>query len=399
MMETPGCPCCGETQADVVAENPHHTINAGPQKFTTRIRNVLCATCGLVYNDPMPTERELGDLYRAMARDVSQRSAAGALPPVLEIERAQAAFVRRGLADRESPVVLDIGCSMGGFLAAVAELGARAVGCDPSPFDAAIARQRPGVTVHEGFFEDIDFGADRFDVVSLRFVFEHVRHPRQILRRAAALLKPGGSLFIDVPNLAAPFVGFDDFFSYGHLQTFVPATLAAMCTREGLAMDVCEETDNLFESAPHPPSIRALLVLSGDALSGAVDVNRVRTLVERYQRDRESFMTAAAARLDSLTRGRRTVVYGAGTHTAELWARCPFLADRVVGFVDGNVRLQGHSFLGRPVHAPADLPSLDAAVVVVSVRTAEAPIRRALAGYGYGERTVTLYDAVAAGVR
>jgi hypothetical protein len=206
-------------------------------------------------------------------------------------------------------------------------------------------------------------------------------------------------LFIDVPNLAAPFVGFDDFFSYGHLQTFVPATLAAICAMEGLATTACEEADNLFEAAPHPPSIRTLLVSSRDAARRPVDVNRVRALVERYRRNRESFMNATASRLEGLTRDRRTIVYGAGTHTAEMWARCPFLADRVVGFIDGNVRLQGHSFLGRPVHAPGDLPSLDADVVVVSVRTAEAPIRRALAGYGYGERTVTLYDAVTAGVR
>jgi hypothetical protein len=140
-------------------------------------------------------------------------------------------------------------------------------------------------------------------------------------------------------------------------------------------------------------------VLSQDSSPRSVDVNRVRALIERYQRDRESFMNAAASRLEGLTRGRRTVVYGAGTHTAELWVRCPFLADRVVGFVDGNVRLQGHPFLGRPVHPPSDLPSLDPDIVVVSVRTAEAPIRRALAAYGYRERTVTLYDAVTAGVR
>jgi hypothetical protein len=130
-----------------------------------------------------------------------------------------------------------------------------------------------------------------------------------------------------------------------------------------------------------------------------VDVDHVRSLVDRYRQARESFMTAAAARLDSLTRRRRTVVYGAGTHTAELWQRCPFLADRVIAFVDGNVRLQGHPFLGIPVHAPHDLPSLGPDVVLVSVRTAEAPIRQVLARYGYSDRAVTMYDAMTAGVR
>jgi SAM-dependent methyltransferase len=255
------------------------------------------------------------------------------------------------------------------------------------------------VTVREGFFEEIDFGDERFDVVSLRFVFEHVRHPRAVLHRAARLLEPGGAVFIDVPNLAAPFIGFDDFFSYGHLQTFVPATLATMCATEGLATSACEEADNLFVASPHPPSIRALLAQAPGPDPPVVDVNQVRALVERYHGEREAFMSAAAARLERATRGRRTVVYGAGTHSAEMWARCPFLRDRVIAFVDGNGRLQGHPFLGLPVHPPRDLPRLDPDVVLVSVRTAEAPIRQVLAEYGCADRAVTMYDATAAGVR
>ena len=391
------CPACGGREADVAAENPAHTVNTGARVFTSRIVNVLCRGCGLIFNDPMPTEAELADLYRAMARDVSDRAEVAAAR-IMPIEEAQAAFVWRhlpGAAGGHPPAVLDIGCSMGGFLAAMAGRGARCVGIEPSPHDAAVARERFGIDVREQFFEAADFGAERFDVVALRFVFEHVREPRAVVRRARALLAPGGLLFIDVPNLAMPFVGFDDFFSYGHLQTFTADTLAALCGFEGWAPLAVEEGANIFISSPHPPSIRALFRADASALSTAgreATVAQVRRHLDAYTSKRQAFVARSRQRLDHALRGAsRVVIYGAGTHTAELWHACPALHGRVAAMVDGNPRLQGHEFLSVPVHSPRDLRSLRPDLVVISVRTAESQIAALLDREGLAERVLGFY--------
>jgi 2-polyprenyl-3-methyl-5-hydroxy-6-metoxy-1,4-benzoquinol methylase len=394
------CPGCGGTDVEPAAENPAHTVNTGPQVFSSRICNVLCRVCGLIFNDPMPTEEELAELYQAMARDVSDRPDAAAAR-IMPIEAAQAAFVwralERGARARQGSAggwsVLDIGCSMGGFLAAMAGRGARTAGVEPSPHDAAVARERFGVDVRGAFFEQVDFGAERFDVIALRFVFEHVREPRAVVRRARTLLADGGLLFIEVPNLVTPFVGFDDFFSFGHLQTFTPETLIALCAREGWSPVAVEESRNLFDSSPHPPSIRALFAPGDPAASPAADPQAVRAHLARYQAARDGFVARARERLLEASRGSaRIVIYGAGTHTAELWRECPFLAGRTIAMVDGNPRLQGHTFLGVPVRSPRDLAGLDPDVVVVSVRTAEPQIAGFLAQQGLADRTVRLYD-------
>ncbi len=394
------CPGCGGTEVEPAADNPAHTVNTGAEVFASRIRNVLCGACGLIFNDPMPTEEELAALYRAMARDVSDRPDAAAAH-IMPIEADQAAFVWRALervgpgrpGRAGAPSVLDIGCSMGGFLAAMAGRGARTAGVEPSPHDAAVARDRFGVDIRGAFFEEVDFGAERFDVIALRFVFEHVREPRAIVRRARTLLAGGGLLFIEVPNLATPFVGFDDFFSFGHLQTFTPDTLVSLCAREGWSPVAVEESRNLFERSPHPPSIRALFAPDARATPPAADPRAVRAHLGRYQAAREAFMARARERLREAARGAtRMVIYGAGTHTAELWRECPFLAGRTIAMVDGNPRLQGHTFLGVPVRSPRDLASLDPDVVVISVRTAEPQIAGFLAQQGLADRTVRLYD-------
>ena len=385
------CPSCGGCKAELAAENPAHSVNTGARVFTSRIRNVLCRGCGLIYNDPMPTETELAELYVAMARDVSDRPAP-ATGRIMPIERDQADFVWQHVEGRGAPRVLDIGCSMGGFLAALRERGATTVGIEPSPHDAAVARDAFGLDVRPGFLEEIDFGAERFDLVSMRFVFEHVRDPRGIVRRARALLTDGGLLFIEVPNLAMPFVGFDDYFSYGHLQTFTRGTLQYLCGAEGLTPLVTEEHANVFASSPHPPSIRALLAWRGTPPEIVPDVDAARAHLERYLQARASLIARAAGQLrDLVSLGGRVVIYGAGTHTAELWRACPFLAGKTVAMVDGNPALQGHDFLGVPVRSPRELRPLRPDAIVISVRTAEAQIAGFLAAEGFADRTVRLY--------
>jgi SAM-dependent methyltransferase len=373
------------------AENAAHVVNTGGRVFVSRIANVLCRDCGLIYNDPMPTEEELAALYGAMAREIADRPVAA--PRIMPIERAQAEYIAPVLDARPRARVLDIGCSMGGFLAAVTERGASAVGVEPSPHDAAVARSRFGLDVRDGFFENITFGDERFDVVTLRFVFEHVRDPRGILRRVRALLAPNGRVYLEVPNLATPFVGLDDFFSYGHLQTFTPESLAGLCGREGFAVERMDTCANVYDASPHPPSIRAILAPGGAVSAPAAPVDAVRAHLASYHAAREVLVSRVTAHLRrALQDRRRVVVYGAGTHTAELYSRCPFLRAHVVAMVDGNPRLQGHEFLGVPVHRPRALAALDPDLIVISVRTAERQIAEYLAAEGFGPRVLRLYE-------
>ncbi len=51
----------------------------------------------------------------------------------------------------------------------------------------------------EGWFETFETG-DRFDVIIMGFILEHVDDPGLILDRYRALLLPGGRLYIAVPN-------------------------------------------------------------------------------------------------------------------------------------------------------------------------------------------------------
>ena len=60
------CPSCGHRAVELARDNPAHTVNTGARVFVSRIVNVLCRECGLIFNDPMPAADQLGELYTTM---------------------------------------------------------------------------------------------------------------------------------------------------------------------------------------------------------------------------------------------------------------------------------------------------------------------------------------------
>lgn len=55
------------------------------------------------------------------------------------------------------------------------------------------------VEIIETYFEDFKT-SDKFDVIVLGFILEHVENPQQILKHYSSFLKPGGDMFVTVPN-------------------------------------------------------------------------------------------------------------------------------------------------------------------------------------------------------
>lgn len=66
-------------------------------------------------------------------------------------------------------------------------------------FCRGIQKQFPDVNTRCALFEEVSF-EDRFDLIVMGHVLEHVDDPVAILRRAKRWLTPGGSIFSAVPN-------------------------------------------------------------------------------------------------------------------------------------------------------------------------------------------------------
>ncbi len=98
--------------------------------------------------------------------------------------------------------VLDYGCGDGAFLMTAATLGHQVSGVDFDPQAVAVARSKR-LTVYLPQAIPEDLFADRYDHVTLAHVIEHVADPVALLRDVHRWTKPGGTLFIEVPNAEA----------------------------------------------------------------------------------------------------------------------------------------------------------------------------------------------------
>lgn len=99
--------------------------------------------------------------------------------------------------------LLDIGCGSGSFLQlARDELGYEVEGLEIDPAARRVAEGR-GLKIHAGPMPGSGLAEGQFDQITLSHVVEHFHDPKGALAEAFRLLKPGGRIWIQVPNVAA----------------------------------------------------------------------------------------------------------------------------------------------------------------------------------------------------
>jgi 2-polyprenyl-3-methyl-5-hydroxy-6-metoxy-1,4-benzoquinol methylase len=135
--------------------------------------------------------------------------------------------------------LLDVGCGPGLFLDEARGRGWEVEGVEASPVPASIARERFGLAVHTGVLEEAPLAEESFDVITFFDVLEHLPAPRAVLGRARRLLKRGGLLVAQSPNLASLMANLTAerwrwYFLPQHLHHFTPATLGRLLRSERL---------------------------------------------------------------------------------------------------------------------------------------------------------------------
>jgi SAM-dependent methyltransferase len=193
--------CAGEMRA--VLEGVRDTRFGVPGTWSIR----ECGRCGLEQTHPVPSASELKTLYEshynfpalseAAAKAYTDRRERFLMSPLYQLMLAVDGDISFHGA-HGSGRLLDVGCNEGRGLTLYRRNGFEPEGLELNSVAAATARAR-GFVVHE--IDLHDFQPDRpFNRVVLSNVLEHALDPRQMLGDVHRLLKPGGEVWISLPN-------------------------------------------------------------------------------------------------------------------------------------------------------------------------------------------------------
>lgn len=207
---------------------------------------VRCAGCGLVHATAGYAPRFLDAHYTDRAARASLGASTGMAPrPGSERKRQALALYDRLTGGKlcaapSGAVALDVGCGQGMLLDLLREAGWQTVGIERS--GAAAAAIDAGHRVHAIDVEDPDERTaldERFDVITMTHVLEHLRNPVGALRWIASHLREDGLAVVEVPNwedLARPLWGarYRPLELGDHLSFFERRTLTDLAERADL---------------------------------------------------------------------------------------------------------------------------------------------------------------------
>lgn len=233
------CNLCGSSDLDVIY-GPRQDLEkdddlarkfraSGDELLTHPL--VRCRHCQLLFVSPRVEAAAMLDGY-----------AQGADPDYVSQMPSRERTFARTLAriNRLAPArgrLLDIGTAAGAFLKAARDAGWTPVGVEPNGWLADWGRTQYGVTIHTGSLEDLAEPPSSFDVVSLWDVIEHTPDPMRVLARVHELVRPGGLLIVNYPDigswLARAMGRRWPFLSSVHLYYFTRETIRAALDRAG----------------------------------------------------------------------------------------------------------------------------------------------------------------------
>jgi len=194
------CDSCGSAQADLLYEVRDRRYGIGGVFPLVR-----CRQCGLLYLNPRPAPDSLTKYYPEQYAPYRVPSEGQAATVARWLERyGPLRRCRAILAWKTAGRVLDVGCSTGVFLAEMARHGHWELhGVEVNARAAEYARQRYGLRIFTGQLAEAGYADEYFDVATLWHVLEHLPHPRSALSEIHRILKPGGILVVQVPNLGS----------------------------------------------------------------------------------------------------------------------------------------------------------------------------------------------------
>ncbi len=227
------CKICQSGQSVVIRDTLRYDIK----------RDVLqCSSCSFVY---LSSKKKVADDYYSSG--AAYRKQYG--PDLTRTTSCQEIFdtylpAQGSIIDEIKHVlgsdasILDVGCSTGHFLTAIKDHVGTRVGLELGRDAVTFIREKLDFSVYDVPIEQAVITEGPFDIITALQVLEHIEDPISFLKAINKNLKPGGYLYLELPNINDVLVstykieGYINFFYHEpHVSYFSATTLQNLLSR------------------------------------------------------------------------------------------------------------------------------------------------------------------------
>jgi len=156
---------------------------------------VRCLECGLVRTDPLPDEKILIENYSKVNETLYAENIEARFRTFKRDLKKIAPYLPKNGA------LLDVGANCGAFLKVASEAGYKAQGLEPSRWCTDYAREKLGQKITNGTISDLAPSENRFDIVTMFDVLEHLNDPIKELKAVNQRMKKGGILVLSTLDI------------------------------------------------------------------------------------------------------------------------------------------------------------------------------------------------------
>lgn len=383
------CLLCGSEKHEVLTELCSNMDIMGPFFHGKSSRIAACSSCGHVYVDIDADQDAFTEYYS------SEYSKSLSYFEVFGYEYTKTYY--ENIAERISRYIsgnariLEIGGGIGELADFLREKGFSDITVmEPSPRCLKLCQDRGIPVINSDGMDLIESLREQFDLIIINHTLEHILRFDRILKTARAMLKPEGSIYIEVPDASqyqnTQFVPYW-FFTYEHLFHMSLDSFENLAAVFGF--EVAEKKSYLKCNSYHVMyGILKKTSVQRKPLYRGTTVDAVR----QYIKDCELKLAPVLKKLEHSQES--LILWGVGTSTAQLlngnFDRC-----RVCKLIDSNPYRQKVSYFvaGRklPIEDPAAIREEDGTILILPLMY-DGSIRRQIEKMGLKNPVISLIE-------
>lgn len=165
---------------------------------SVKYKILSCTECRHSFLDPIPSDKEIEMIYKDYHKVGNRIN--------IEIQRCNQHFISklrviRKLSGKLSPSVLDVGSGLGTFSYLAQKAGLDVTCVEMNKEQAEISKNILGLNVYNESLESLSLNSEKFDIIFLNHVIEHVKNPVEFLNMIKLnYMTPQSIILIEVPN-------------------------------------------------------------------------------------------------------------------------------------------------------------------------------------------------------